>query len=43
VLGQRTDKPLTKLTTTIVNQDGTTVVDGTALVWTEPLGLADQA
>ena len=43
VLGQRTDKPLTKLTTTIVNQDGTTVVDGTALVWTEPLGLVDQA
>jgi len=43
VLGRRADKPLTKLTTTIVNQDGTTVVDGTALVWTEPFGLVDQA
>jgi acyl dehydratase len=33
----REDKPLTKLRTTIVNQDGTVVLDGTALVWTEPL------
>ena len=31
------DKPLTRLRTTIVNQEGTVVLDGTALVWTEPL------
>lgn len=35
VLEAREDKPLTKLRTTITNQDGTTVLDGTALVWTE--------
>jgi acyl dehydratase len=33
----REDKPLTRLRTTITNQDGTVVLDGTALVWTEPL------
>jgi acyl dehydratase len=33
----REDKPLTKLRTTISNQDGTVVLDGSALVWTEPL------
>ena len=38
VLEQREDKPLTRLRTTIVNQDGTVVLDGTALVWTERLG-----
>jgi acyl dehydratase len=38
VLEARTDKPLTKLRTTITSQDGTVVLDGTALVWTEPLG-----
>ena len=32
----REDKPLTRLRTTIVNQEGTVVLDGTALVWTEP-------
>jgi acyl dehydratase len=37
VLEARRDKPLTKLRTTITNQDGTVVLDGTALVWTEPL------
>jgi acyl dehydratase len=37
VLEARTDKPLTRLRTTIVNQEGTVVLDGTALVWTEPL------
>ena len=31
----REDKPLTRLRTTIVNQEGTVVLDGTALVWTE--------
>ena len=33
----REDKPLTRLRTTIVNQEGTVVLDGTALVWTYPL------
>ena len=37
VLEAREDKPLSKLRTTIVNQDGVVVLDGTALVWTEPL------
>jgi acyl dehydratase len=37
VLEARADKPLTKLRTTITNQDGTVVLDGSALVWTEPL------
>src|SRR4051812_12404782 len=35
VLEAREDKPLTKLRTTIENQEGTVVLDGTALVWTE--------
>ena len=37
VLEARADKPITKLRTTIANQEGTVVLDGTALVWTEPL------
>ena len=37
VLEARVDKPITTLRTTILNQDGTVVLDGTALVWTEPL------
>ena len=37
VLEAREDKPLTRLRTTIANQDGTVVLDGTALVWTEAL------
>jgi acyl dehydratase len=37
VLERRSDKPITKLSTVIVNQDGVVVVDGTALVWSEPL------
>jgi len=37
VLEARADKPICKLRTTITNQDGTVVVDGDALVWTEPL------
>ena len=37
VLEAREDKPLTKLRTTITNQDGAVVLDGSALVWTEPL------
>jgi acyl dehydratase len=37
VLEAREDKPITRLRTTISNQDGTVVLDGHALVWTEPL------
>jgi acyl dehydratase len=37
VLTAREDKPITTLRTTIVNQDGATVLDGTAVVWTEPI------
>ena len=37
VLEARTDKPITKLRTTIVNQDGTVVLEGSAVVWTEPV------
>jgi acyl dehydratase len=35
VLDVRQDKPLTRLRTTITNQEGTVVLDGSALVWTE--------
>ena len=37
VLEARQDKPITRLDTSITNQDDITVLDGTALVWTEPL------
>ena len=37
VLEAREDKPITTLRTTIVNQEGTTVLDGRAIVWTEPI------
>jgi acyl dehydratase len=37
VLEVRPDKPISKLRTTITNQEGTIVLDGTALVWSEPL------
>ena len=37
VVDVRPDKPITRLRTTITNQDGVTVLDGEALVWTEPL------
>jgi hypothetical protein len=37
VLEARTDKPITKLRTTITNQEDVIVPDGTALVYTEPL------
>ena len=37
VLEAREDKPITRLRTTIRNEDGTVVLDGTALVYTEPL------
>jgi acyl dehydratase len=38
VLEVRNDKPICTLRTTITNQDGTVVLDGTALVYREPLG-----
>jgi acyl dehydratase len=37
VLEHRDDKPISRLRTTIHNQDGTVVLDGTALVYQEPL------
>jgi acyl dehydratase len=37
VLEAREDKPITRLRTTIRNAEGTVVLDGSALVWTEPL------
>ncbi len=37
VLEVREDKPVARLLTTIVNQDGLVVVDGAALVYTVPL------
>ena len=37
VLEARADKPITKLRTTITNREGTVVLDGEALVWTESL------
>jgi acyl dehydratase len=37
ILEARDDKPIYTLATTITNQDGTVVLDGTALVWQEPL------
>lgn len=37
VLETRPDKPITTLRTTIVNQEGTLVLDGTAVVYREPV------
>jgi len=37
VLEVRPDKPITKLRTTITNQEGTVVLEGEALVWQEAL------
>ena len=37
VLELREDKPISKLRTTIANQAGTVVLDGTALVWSESI------
>lgn len=38
VVEVREDKPLTTLDCRIVNDAGVTVLEGSALVWTEPLG-----
>jgi acyl dehydratase len=37
VTSVREDKPITGMATTITNQDGTVVLEGTALTWTEPV------
>ena len=37
VTSAREDKPVTGLRTTVTNQDGTTVLDGTAVVWRDPV------
>jgi acyl dehydratase len=37
VLERRPDKPITRLRTTVKNQDGVVVLDGMAVVFTEPL------
>ena len=37
VMETRSDKPLTKLACRVANQDGTVVLEGTALVWKESL------
>lgn len=37
VIEAREDKPITRLRTTVTNQDGTVVLDGEALVYTEPV------
>ncbi len=36
VTSAREDKPVTTLATRITNQDGATVLDGTAVVWRDP-------
>jgi acyl dehydratase len=36
VTAAREDKPVTTLQTTITNQDGVVVLDGTAVVWRDP-------
>ena len=38
VLETRADKPISTLRTTVSNQDGVVVLDGTAVVYREPLG-----
>ena len=38
VLELREDKPIARLRTTITNQDDVVLLNGTALVWCEPLG-----
>ncbi len=41
VTAAREDKPVTTLATTITNQDGVVVLDGTAVVWRDPVVAAD--
>ena len=37
VVEARADKPITRLRTTVTRDDGVVALEGTALVWTEPL------
>ena len=39
----RTDKPVITLRTSVVNQHGVTVLDGTAVVWRDPVVAAAQS
>ena len=41
VLSAREDKPVCELATTITNQAGVVVLDGTAVVWRDPLVAAE--
>jgi acyl dehydratase len=43
VLEARTDKPVIRLATRIVDQDDTVVLDGTAVVWRDPVVAAADA
>jgi acyl dehydratase len=43
VTAVRTDKPITTLALSITNQDGTVVLDGTAVVWRDPVVAAATA
>jgi len=42
VTAAREDKPVTTLATTVTNQDGVVVLDGTAVVWRDPAVAAAQ-
>jgi acyl dehydratase len=42
VTSVRDDKPVTTLTTRVVNQDGVVVLDGTAVVWRDPMVAAQE-
>jgi acyl dehydratase len=37
VISRHASKPVTTLATTVTNQDGVTVLDGTAVVWRDPV------
>ena len=41
VTGVREDKPVTTLTTSVTNQDDVVVLDGTAVVWRDPVVAAE--
>jgi acyl dehydratase len=41
VTSARTDKPVTGLATSVTNQDGVVVLDGTAVVWRDPVVARD--
>jgi hypothetical protein len=37
VIGRHDTKPVTTLRTTVTNQDGVVVLDGSAVVWRDPV------